>query len=108
MLALRERDTEGDQTMSVIAFPVVSRRPRAVADTPATVAYHPRSIGELAAEAIEKIESDKMAEQAMAEAHHELDVAVLKLTAKAIMHERQTQAITMVMMALERMRYAMK
>ena len=92
----------------VIAFPPVARRPRAVADTPAKVVSHPRSIGEPAANAIEQIERDRDAEHAMAEAHRELDLFVLELSALAAAHGRSTQAVTMVAMALKRMKFALR
>ena len=93
--------------MSIIDFPPVPRKLRAVPAVSGDVISHPRSIGELAAEAIERIESDRCAEIAMAEAHCDLDVAVLRLTAIAVMHERQTQAMTMLQLAMERMRAAL-
>ncbi len=93
--------------MTVIAFPVIPRKPRAVPDTPATVVCHPKTIGEMAVDAIEEIEQDRPTEDAMAMAYRDLDLAILKLTAVAITHRRQTQAVTMVTMALERMRRAL-
>lgn len=92
--------------MSVITFPVVARKPRAVTASPATVIHHPRSIGELAAEAVERIESERLADADMAAAHRDMEIAILKLTAVAIMHERQSQAKTMLQIAMERMRAA--
>ena len=92
--------------MSIVNFPPVIRKPRAVTDTQATVIAYPKTTGEFAAEAIEKLEQDKCADIAMSEAQRELDIAVAKLAAIAIMHQRQAQARTMIAMATERMKIA--
>lgn len=92
--------------MSVVDFRPPGRHARATQITSAQVLPHPTSIGEAAAGIVARIERERTAEHAMAEAYRDLEAVGAKLAALAKEHNREIQALAMMVVTLERLKAA--
>ncbi len=90
--------------MSVVDFRPPGRHARATQITSAQVLPHPTSIGEAAAGVVARIERERAAEDAMAEVYRDLEAVGAKLAAVAKTHNREIQALAMMVVALERLK----